>query len=108
MSMTGKGDADPDVSFDNPSIAVNRQDALVLPVSLKRNQILYCDGQTIKLYNRQWQLLQTFPSIKGLPSLVHGLNEIILDGKYSGENGAAVKMEIRARGDAEAVGFSYF
>jgi len=48
------------------------------------------------------------PSIKGLPSLVHGLNEIILDGKYSGENGAAVKMEIRARGDAEAVGFSYF
>ncbi|RPE08692.1 hypothetical protein EGT74_16780 [Chitinophaga lutea] len=91
-------ESDPDVTFDQVSIAVNRQDALVLPVSLKRNQFLKCDGKSVRLYSRQWQLLQTVELNKPLPVLANGDNEIVFDGKYSGENGADVKLEIRSNG----------
>jgi hypothetical protein len=101
MTMAPKKESDPDVSFDNPSIAINQQDALVLPVSLKRNQFLYCDGQTVKLYNKQWQLLQTVTLNKPLPQLNKGSNDIIFDGKYSGENGADIKIELRTKGTPE-------
>ncbi|MCU7552633.1 hypothetical protein OCK74_26170 [Chitinophagaceae bacterium LB-8] len=101
MTMAPKKDSDPDVSFDNPSIAINQQDALVLPVSLKRNQFLYCDGKTVKLYNKQWQLLQTITLSKPLPQFANGNNDIIFDGKYSGENGADIKIELRAKGTPE-------
>ncbi len=104
LSMAPKGESDPDVTFDNPSVTINQQNALVLPVSLKRNQVLYCDGKTVKLYNKQWQLLQTINLAKPLPELESGSNEIIFDGKYSGENGPVIKMEIRAGGNAEVVG----
>ncbi len=99
---TGK-EFDPDVSFDQISIAINRQDALALPVSLKRNQILKCDGKSVQLYNKQWQLLQTVALNKCLPNLNNGINEIVFDGKYSGENGADVKLEIRVNGEPELI-----
>lgn len=103
ITIAPKADSDPDVSFDYPSIAINQQDALVLPVSLKRNQFLYCDGQTVKLYNKQWQLLQTVVVSKPLPQFASGSNDIIFDGKYSGENGADIKIELRAKGTPEVL-----
>jgi hypothetical protein len=59
ITMMSDKESDKDVSFDDPSISINQQDLLLLPVILKQKQILYCDGKTIKLYNSQWQLLQT-------------------------------------------------
>jgi hypothetical protein len=103
ISLAPKKDSDPDVTFDHPSIGINQQDALVLPLSLKRNQFLYCDGQSVKLFNKQWQLLQTIPLSQPLPQLVKGNNDIIFDGNYSGENGADVKIELRSKGDAETL-----
>jgi hypothetical protein len=101
ISLAPQKDSDPDVTFDNPSIGINQQDALVLPVSLKRNQYLYCDGQTIKLYNKQWQLLQTITLSRPLPQVANGANTIIFDGTFSGENGADVKIELRVKGAPE-------
>ena len=94
-------DNDLNISFDELSISINQQDPLLLPVSLKQKQILYCDGKTIKLYNSQWQLLQTIN--KPLPVLAQGKNELKFDGKYSGENGGKIKIEIRAKGTAETL-----
>ena len=101
ITMMADKDSDRDVSFDELSISINQQDPLLLPVSLKQKQILYCDGKTIKLYNSQWQLLQTIE--RPLPVLAQGLNEIKFDGKYSGENGGKIKIEIRAKGTAETL-----
>jgi hypothetical protein len=103
LSMSPSKEADPDVSFDQVSIAINQQDALVLPVSLKRNTIIQCDGKSVKVYNRQWQLQQTVELTKPLPKLKNGSNTIIFDGRYSGENGAEVKLEIRAKGTPELI-----
>ena len=103
VTMSPDKDSDPDVSFDQPSITINQQDALVLPVSLKRNQIIQCDGKAVRVFSKQWQLLQTVALQKPMPVLVNGLNEIVFDGKYSGENGADIKLEVRAQGAAELV-----
>ena len=103
ITLANGKEFDPEVSFDQVSISVNRQDALLLPVSLKRNQVLKCDGKSVKLYNKQWQLLQTFELSKPLPGLINGVNEILFDGKYSGENGADLKLEIRATGEPELI-----
>ncbi|WP_276504049.1 hypothetical protein [Terrimonas pollutisoli] len=103
ITLAAGKEFDPDVSFDHISIAINQQDELVLPVSLKRNQILKCDGKSVQLYNKQWELLQTVSINKPLPGLSNGMNEIIFDGKYSGENGADVKLEIRATGEPELI-----
>ncbi|ANE53486.1 hypothetical protein [Flavisolibacter tropicus] len=101
ISLAPKKDNDPEVLFNNPSIAINQQETISLPVNLKSNQYLYCDGQTVKLYNKQWQLLQTLHLSAPLPMLVKGKNEIVFDGSYSGENGADVKIEVRCKGIAE-------
>jgi len=96
ITMPSKKETDADVSFDDLSIGINQQDALNIPVSLKQKQILYCDGQSIKLYNSQWQLINTIKLSNALPLLINGKNEIRFDGKYSGENGADIKIELRA------------
>jgi len=101
ITMPSKKESDADVSFDNPTVAINQQDALTIPVNLKQKQILYCEGKTIKLYNNQWQVIQTIELGKPLPLLANGKNEIKFDGKFSGENGADVKIEIRAKGNPE-------
>ncbi len=103
ITMAAGKEFDSEVTFDKISIAINRQDALILPVSLKRNQFLKCDGKTVQLFNRQWQLLQTIQLDKPLPVLSNGDNDIVFDGKYSGENGADVKLEIRAAGKPETI-----
>lgn len=103
ITLAAGKEFNPDVTFDQISIGINHQDALVLPVSLKRNQFLKCDGKIVRLYNRQWQLLQTVELTKPLPVLSNGANEITFDGKYSDENGADVKLEIRSNGQAELI-----
>lgn len=103
ISFAPGKDFDPDVDVDQITITINQQDALVLPVSLKRNQFLKCDGKKVRLYNKQWQLLQTVELNKSLPVLSKGANEITFDGKYSGENGADVKIEIRSIGEGELI-----
>jgi hypothetical protein len=103
LSMSPTKDADPEVSFDQVSIAINQQDALVLPVSLNRNTIIQCDGKSVKVFNRQWQLQQTLELTKPLPKLKNGINTILFDGRYSGENGAEIKLEIRAKGTPEVI-----
>jgi len=104
MQMVQGKEKDPDVSFTNPTITINQQNALTLPVTLKRNQFLYCDGKTVKLYDKQWQLLQAIELLQPLPMLVNGNNEITFDGTYSGENGADIKIELRTKGAPETLG----
>ena len=101
ISMPAIKESDADVSFNDLSIAINQQDVLNIPVNLKQKQVLYCDGKTIKLYSSQWQLIQTIELNKPLPQLANGRNEIKFDGKYSAENGASIKIEIRGRGASE-------
>ncbi|HEX6845645.1 MAG TPA: hypothetical protein VF144_01645, partial [Chitinophagaceae bacterium] len=101
VTMPATKEKDAEVSFDDLRIAINQQDVLSLPVHLKQKQILYCDGTTIKLYSSQWQLIQTIELNRPLPLLATGKNEIQFDGKYSGENGANVKIEIRVMGAGE-------
>jgi len=49
------------------------------------------------LYNKPWQLLQTIALSRPLPMLAAGNNEIIFDGKYSGDNAPDVKIELRCK-----------
>src|SRR4030095_8293351 len=101
ITCTGSKESDADVTFNNPTIRINQQDALVLPVNLKLNQVLYCDGQTVKLYNKQWQLLQTIALSRALPTVEKDKNEISFDGEYSGDSGPDVKIELRCKGIPE-------
>ena len=103
ITMESGKETDGDVTFDDPSITINHQDVLVMPVSLKKGQVLCCDGKTIRLYNKQWQLIQTINTIVNLPLLTTGKNDITFDGHYSGENGAAIKIEIRVNGVPELI-----
>ena len=99
--MSPKKDSDLEVTFSNPVITINQQEALTIPVSLKYNQYLYCDGKEVKLYDRQWQLLQTIGLTTQLPSMVNGSNQVSFDGKFSGENGGDLKIELRVKGVPE-------
>jgi hypothetical protein len=101
ITLADKKESDSDVSFDNPSITINQQDALVLPINLKRDYVIYCDGHSVKLYTKQWQLVKAITLSKPLPQLVSGRNEILFDGNYSGDNGAGVKIELRCMGVPE-------
>ncbi len=103
LTMAAGKETDDEVTFNNPSISTNHQDALVLPVSLKKNQILYCDGKTVKLFNKQWQLLQTINLSTPIPVVASGKNEIYFDGNYSGENAGDIKIEIRLKGEPEMI-----
>jgi hypothetical protein len=103
ITMSPKKESDLEVTFENPTITINQQDAFTLPVALKYNQYLYCDGKTIKLYNRQWQLLKTLELAKPIPAIANGANQILFDGKYSGENGGDIKIELRAKGSPEVL-----
>jgi hypothetical protein len=93
----------PDLSFNNPTITINQQDGLVLPVNLKSNEYLYCDGVSVRLYNKQWQLTQTIQLSKPLPTLEQGKNDITFDGQYSGDNAPNVKIELRCKGTPEVL-----
>ncbi len=103
LAMPGGKDTEDEVTFNNPSLATNHPDALVLPVNLKKNQILYCDGKTVKLYNKQWQLIQSINLSTPIPLVAPGKNEIYFDGNYSGENGGDIKIEIRLKGAPETI-----
>ena len=101
ITMSPKKDSDLEVTFSNPVITINQQEALTIPVSLKYNQYLYCDGKEVKLYDRQWQLLQTIGLTTQLRSMVNGSNQVSFDGKFSGENGGDLKIELRVKGVPE-------
>ncbi len=103
IAMQPGKETDPDVTFDQISIAINQQDALLLSISLGRNQIIHCDGKTVKLYNKQWQLQKTMELNRPIPLLKSGSNSIVFDGRYSGENGADIKLELRAMGKPELI-----
>jgi hypothetical protein len=103
MTLGDKKDVDAELSFTNPIITVNQQDAFVLPVSLKPNQYLYCDGKSVKVYSKQWQLLRTISLTQPLPVLSTGKNEILFDGQFSGDNAPDVKIELRCKGTPEAL-----
>jgi hypothetical protein len=98
----GNGTSD-EVTFNNPSIATNQQDPVVFPVNLKKSQILHCDGKTVKVYSKQWQLIQTINLSSPIPLVAAGKNEIHFEGNYSGENGADIKIEIRLKGEPEMI-----
>jgi hypothetical protein len=103
MTLGDKKDVDAELSFTNPTITVNQQDAFVLPVSLKPNQYLYCDGKSVKVYSKQWQLLRTISLTQPLPVLSTGKNEILFEGQFSGDNAPDVKIELRCKGTPEAL-----
>jgi len=103
VSLSSKKDSDKNVSFDDISMAVDQQDALILPIKLQKEQYLYCDGQTVKLYNKQWQLLQTLSLAKPLPVFSQGKNVINVDGHFSEDNAPDVKIELRCKGLPETL-----
>ena len=98
ITLTPKNDSDPEITLDGLGIGINQQDAIRLPIKLKTGQYLYCDGATIKLYNKQWQLVQTLPLAGSLPTLANGRNVINIDGSFSGENAPGARIELRCKG----------
>ena len=103
VTMASSKETDPDISFSNPVITINNQDAFVLPVTIGVKDILYCDGRTIKLYSKNWVLKSEVSVNVKLPVLLNAENTIQFNGRYSGENGADVKIEFRVKGTPEAV-----
>jgi hypothetical protein len=69
LTMVAGKETDDNVTFNNPAISVNNQDELVLPVNLTKNQIVKCDGKSVKVYNKQWQLVQAIELQRPLPVL---------------------------------------
>jgi hypothetical protein len=99
--LSPKKESDKDVSLDGISVGINQQDVLTLPLKLKAGQFLYCDGQTVKLYDKGWQLVQTASLSAPLPTLNQGKNIVNIDGTFSGDNAPDVKIELRLKGKPE-------
>jgi len=87
----------------NPSISVGAQNALVIPISLKRNQILYCNGTSISLYDHQWHLLQSFDSQLSIPKITAGANTIQFKADANANATGEIKIELRAVGEKELI-----
>ena len=103
LTMVPTKESDPDVTFSNPVITINNQDAFTIPVQVGTKDILYCDGKTVKLFTKNW-VLKTEVALPGkLPGITKGENTIQFNGTYSGENGADLKMEVRLKGEPERV-----
>lgn len=91
-----------EISITNPSFTTNQQDVFVVPVTVKQNQVLYCDGNTIKVYTRQWKLVETVVLSQPLPKINAGENQIIFNGQCQGED-SEFKIELRAVGERELI-----
>lgn len=94
--------ANTEISITNPSFTINQQDAFVIPVTVKQNQVLYCDGNTIKVYTKQWKLIETVVLTQPLPKIDAGENQIIFNGQCQGED-SEFKIELRAMGEKELI-----
>ncbi|MES2328131.1 MAG: hypothetical protein V4539_00925 [Bacteroidota bacterium] len=94
--------ANTEISITNPSFTINQQDVFVVPVTVKQNQVLYCDGNTIKVYTKQWKLVETVGLTKPLPKINAGENQIIFNGQCQGED-SEFKIELRAMGEKELI-----
>lgn len=99
---TGGGTETGDI-ISNPSISVGSQNTLTIPVSLKRNQILYCDGNNIVLYDNQWHLIKSFDSQLTVPKMMVGANSIQFKADANGNGVGEVKIELRAFGEKEII-----
>ncbi|MES2006428.1 MAG: hypothetical protein V4450_18065 [Bacteroidota bacterium] len=91
-----------EISITNPSFTINQQDIFVIPVTVKQNQILYCDGNTIRVYTKQWKLVETVVLTQALPKMGAGENQVIFNGQCQGED-SEFKIEIRAMGEKELI-----
>jgi hypothetical protein len=89
--------------ISNPSISVGEQNVLTIPVSLKRNQILYCNGNTIALYDHQWHLIQEFDSQLTLPKISAGKNTIQFKADANANAVGEIKIELRALGERKMI-----
>jgi hypothetical protein len=99
---TGAGTETGDI-LSNPTISVGEQNALRIPASLKRNQILYCNGTSIVLYDNQWHVIKTFETELKLPQISAGTNSIQFKA-YANENTLGdIKIELRAIGEQEII-----
>jgi hypothetical protein len=87
----------------NPEIAIGEQNALLIPISLKRNQILYCNGKTISLFDNQWHLIKTFDSQLTLPMFSEGKNTIQFKADANGNATGEIKIELRTLGVREMI-----
>jgi hypothetical protein len=99
---TGSGNETGEI-ISNPSISVGQQDALTLPVSLKRNQILYCNGKNILLYDNQWHLIKEFDKQLVIPKLLSGNNTIQFNGDNASSAEGDIKIELRVIGEKELI-----
>lgn len=98
----GRGNNNQEISITHPSFTINQQDAFVIPVTVKQDQVLYCDGNTIKLYDKQWKLIETVSLSQSLPRLSAGENQILFNGQCQGDD-SDFKIEIRAMGTKEPI-----
>ncbi len=99
---TGTGTETGDILI-NPSFSVGEQNALIIPISMKRNQILYCNGNAISLYDNQWHLLKEFDRQFTLPKISKGSNTIQFKADSNGNAEGEIKIELRAIGEREII-----
>jgi hypothetical protein len=91
-----------EMSITNPSFTINQLDVFVVPVTVKQNQVLFCDGNSIRLYTKQWKLIETITLTQPLPKLAAGENKILFNGQFQGED-SEFKIEVRAMGEKELI-----
>lgn len=103
LSILAKKGTETEGKFENISFEVNNNQRLELPVSMTVGQILQSDGKIVRLYDRQWNLLQTVTLSSSIPMIEAGDNKIIFDTRYTGENAPDVKIEISTKGIPEMI-----
>ena len=89
--------------LSNPSLSIGEQKVLVVPISMKRNQILYCNGNTITLYDNQWHILKEFEKQLTLPKISNGNNAIQFQADANGSASGEIKIELRGLGESEII-----
>lgn len=97
------GENNPGVEVRDISIEVNNQ-IFLIPVDMKPGQNLKVDGNgSIKLFDANWNLVKEIKAESKIPELMSGNNKFILDSRFSEEGNAKIKLELKTRGNAEAV-----
>lgn len=88
--------------WEKPVLEINNFDRVEIPFTLEGSQILVCDGQSIRLLDKNWKLIKELTGIP-VPKLKSGDNKIAVDGSVAGGNNPSVKIEVRSLGTGEVI-----
>jgi hypothetical protein len=95
-----------DADISAISLEINNYKEIKMPVALKKGQILkYIGGNQAKVYDANWQLVQTIVINPADFKVNPGENALSVDGQFGRvEETPQLKVEIRTFGAAEKVG----